>query len=55
MALLSLSEMVQYRDVVAYIKPGTEPVIGMITDGTDQDLVEFMKLIVDEYATIPYG
>ncbi|GAA6022769.1 hypothetical protein JCM11491_005574 [Sporobolomyces phaffii] len=44
-----------HMDVVAYVKPGTDPVIGMITDGTDRNLVEFMKLVVDEYATIPYA
>lgn len=43
------------RDVVAYVKPGTKPVIGMITDGTNSDLVGFMKLVVDEFATIPYA
>ncbi|GAA5939324.1 uncharacterized protein JCM15063_004487 [Sporobolomyces koalae] len=44
-----------HMDVVAYVKPNTEPVIGMITDGTNHDLVEFMKLLVNEYATIPYA
>ncbi|GAA5950583.1 hypothetical protein JCM3765_000539 [Sporobolomyces pararoseus] len=44
-----------HMDVVAYIKPGTEPVIGMIMDGTNAALSEFMKLLVDEFATIPYS
>ncbi|GAA6061379.1 hypothetical protein JCM10212_005833 [Sporobolomyces blumeae] len=44
-----------HMDVVAYVKAGTEPVIGMITDGVSPELVEFMKLLVDEYAEIPYA
>lgn len=44
-----------HRDVVAYVKPGTTPAIGVITDGVNLDLVEFMELLIDEYATIPYG
>ncbi|GAA5915725.1 hypothetical protein JCM6882_004128, partial [Rhodosporidiobolus microsporus] len=40
-------------DVVAYIKPGTEPVVGLITDGVNENLTAFMKLVIGEYAQIP--
>ncbi|BGP19530.1 hypothetical protein JCM10213_000129 [Rhodosporidiobolus nylandii] len=42
-----------HQDVVAYVKPGTEPVIGLITDGVDSDLVDYLELLIDEYAEIP--
>lgn len=49
------SSSIPKRDVVAYVKPGTTPVIGLITDGVSDDLTEYMKLLIDEYAQIPYG
>ncbi|GAA6013357.1 hypothetical protein JCM10207_000866 [Rhodosporidiobolus poonsookiae] len=44
-----------HMDVVAYVKPNTKPVIGLITDpdGVDPSLTDFMELLVDEYAEIP--
>ncbi|GAA6030935.1 hypothetical protein JCM8097_008945 [Rhodosporidiobolus ruineniae] len=44
-----------HSDVVAYVKPGTTPVVGLITDNADPDLVDFMKLVINEYAEIPYA
>ncbi|GAA5853303.1 hypothetical protein JCM8547_000278 [Rhodosporidiobolus lusitaniae] len=44
-----------HMDVVAYVKPGTEPVIGLITDNSTPELVDYMKLLIDEYAEIPYA
>lgn len=42
-----------HMDVTAYIRPGTEPVIGLITDGVSPTLTDYMELLIDEYATIP--
>lgn len=37
------------RDVVAFIKPGTEPRIGVISDNIDQNLTAFMRKLITEY------
>ncbi|GAA5971897.1 hypothetical protein JCM21900_000645 [Sporobolomyces salmonicolor] len=44
-----------HMDVVAFIRSGTKPVIGVIGDGVSQDLTEFMRLLISEYSTIPYA
>ena len=42
-----------HMDVTAYIRPGTEPVIGLITDGVSPTLTDYIELLIDEYATLP--
>ncbi|GAA5824764.1 hypothetical protein JCM11251_005331 [Rhodosporidiobolus azoricus] len=42
-----------HMDVVAYVKPGTKPVVGLITDGVNDNLTDFMELLINEYAQIP--
>ncbi|POY74754.1 hypothetical protein BMF94_2230 [Rhodotorula taiwanensis] len=42
-----------HMDVTAYLKPGTEPVIGLITDGVSSALTDYIELLIDEYATLP--
>nr|AGJ83951.1 aminopeptidase [Glaciozyma antarctica] len=44
-----------HMDVTAYVKEGTTPVIGLINDGVDQQLVVFMRKLITEYAEIPYA
>ncbi|ORY47192.1 hypothetical protein BCR35DRAFT_310950 [Leucosporidium creatinivorum] len=45
---------VYHTDVVAFVKKGTEPRIGVISDNVDQDLTEFMRRVIGEFAEIPY-
>lgn len=42
-----------HMDVTAYLRPGTEPVIGLITDGVSPALTDYIELLIDKYATIP--
>lgn len=35
--------------MTAYVKEGTTPVIGLINDGVDQQLVVFMRQLITEY------
>ncbi|GAA5968669.1 hypothetical protein JCM11641_007719 [Rhodosporidiobolus odoratus] len=44
-----------HMDVVAYVKPGTTPVVGLLTDedATEAALVDFLELVIGEYAEIP--
>ncbi|GAA5881116.1 hypothetical protein JCM1840_007109 [Sporobolomyces johnsonii] len=44
-----------HMDVVAFVRSGTKPVIGVIGDGVSQELTEFMRLLISEYSTIPYA
>lgn len=38
-----------HTDVVAFVKKGTEPRIGVISDNVDPDLTEFMRRVIKEY------
>ncbi|GAA5970427.1 hypothetical protein JCM8115_004554 [Rhodotorula mucilaginosa] len=42
-----------HMDVTAYLRPGTEPVIGLITDGVSPTLTDYIELLINEYATLP--
>jgi len=41
-------------DMTAWVKDGTEEVVGVITDFVDPKLTSFNKLLVDTYLDIPY-
>lgn len=41
-------------DMTAWVKAGTEPVVGIITDFVSPEFTEFIRSIVGEYAQIPY-
>ncbi|KAM0752750.1 Zn-dependent exopeptidase [Meredithblackwellia eburnea MCA 4105] len=41
-------------DMTAFVKAGTAPKIGIITDFVDPDFTDMMRLVVGEYAEIPY-
>lgn len=43
------------RDVVAFVKSGTKPRIGVISDNVSEPLTDFMRLLVTEYAEIDFG
>jgi leucyl aminopeptidase len=40
--------------MTAYVKPGSEEAVGIITDFVDTDVTEFNKALVDRYLSIPY-
>jgi len=42
-------------DMTGYVRAGTTPVIGAITDFTNPQLTAFLRLLVDEYCTIPWA
>lgn len=42
-------------DMTAWVKSGTEEVVGVITDYVDPDLTTFNKMLVDTYLDIPYA
>lgn len=37
------------RDRAQYVKPGTEPTIGIIQDFVDPGFTEYLTRVVDEY------
>lgn len=41
-------------DMTAWVKAGTEPVVGIITDFVSPEFTEFIRSIVGEYAQIPF-
>lgn len=41
------------RDVVAFVKQGTEPRIGVISDNIDDGLADFMRKVITEYGGSP--
>ncbi|KAG0151694.1 hypothetical protein CROQUDRAFT_129830 [Cronartium quercuum f. sp. fusiforme G11] len=43
--------MVQF-DMTAFVKAGSEPNIGLVTDFVDDSLTEYLRLIIDEYLTV---
>lgn len=40
---------VYHTDVVAFVKEGTEPRIGVISDNVDPTLTEFMRSVITEF------
>ncbi|SCV69455.1 BQ2448_2475 [Microbotryum intermedium] len=43
-----------HMDVVAFVKTGTKPRIGVIGDNVSQPLTQFMRQLITEYAEIEY-
>ncbi|WFD29444.1 bacterial leucyl aminopeptidase [Malassezia sp. CBS 17886] len=41
------------QDMTAYVKEGTEEVVGLVTDYVDTGLTDFVELLVRRYLTIP--
>ncbi len=39
--------------MVGFVKPGTPPVIGLVSDNVDPDLSDFVKQLAITYTTIP--
>ncbi|CDZ98846.1 Transferrin receptor and related proteins containing the protease-associated (PA) domain [Phaffia rhodozyma] len=50
---VAVKAMIQ-MDMTAWVKQGTEEVVGIITDFVDPDLTAFNKAIVDRYLNIPW-
>jgi bacterial leucyl aminopeptidase len=42
---------VYHTDVVAFVKEGTEPRIGVISDNVDVELTKFMTRVIEEFGT----
>lgn len=40
-------------DMTAFVKAGTEPTIGVITDFVSPDLTDFNKLLIKKYLDVP--
>ena len=40
------------RDVVAFVKPGSKPTIGLLNDNSDDGLVDFMRKLITEYGEL---
>ncbi|GAA6051063.1 hypothetical protein JCM3770_005480 [Rhodotorula araucariae] len=40
-------------DMTAYVKPGTQPTIGVIQDFVDPDFTAYLTTVIEEYAQIP--
>lgn len=47
----SVSGMVQF-DMTAFVKKGTQPAIGLVTDFVDPSLTQFLRILIDEYLSI---
>jgi len=41
-------------DMTAYVRPGTDETVGVITDFVDPGVVELVKKLIDAYLDIPY-
>ena len=41
-------------DMTAYVKPGTEEVIALITDNADAGVTTFIKQLIDEYSELDW-
>ncbi|KAK4049465.1 hypothetical protein OIO90_005416 [Microbotryomycetes sp. JL221] len=40
------------QDMTSYVKPGTQPVIGIIRDFVNPELTDYISLVVDEFCSI---
>ncbi|MBW0469888.1 hypothetical protein O181_009603 [Austropuccinia psidii MF-1] len=47
----TVTGMVQF-DMTAYVKAGTTPTIGLITDFVDPSLTQYLRLLIDEYLSV---
>ncbi|KZS97501.1 peptidase [Sistotremastrum niveocremeum HHB9708] len=45
----------QHFDMTAWVKKGTQEVVGILTDYTDSSLRKFVTELVDEYLSIPWA
>ncbi|WAQ91565.1 hypothetical protein PtA15_14A449 [Puccinia triticina] len=47
----NISGMVQF-DMTAFVKKGTKPTVGLVTDFVDPALTQYLRLLIDEYLAI---